>query len=191
MRSIGLVFGAALLFLFANGRHTIPVAAWLAPLVLLRFVRAQKTGRGLLVAWVVLSAAWAFQFRGMAPLPGVWYYLLAASYGLVLVGPFIADRILAPRIGGFTGTLVLPCAWVAVEFAVAGLAPYGSWGSAAYSQHESLVLLQLVSVTGIYGVSFLIAWSAAVGSWLLDADWNRRDVRTGAAVFASVVVAVL
>jgi len=191
MRSMTLVLGAALLLLFANGRHTIPMAAWLAPLVLLRFVRAQKTGRGLLVAWIVLSATWAFQFRGMAPLPGIWYYVLAASYGLVLVIPFIADRILAPRIGGFAGTLVLPCAWVAVEFAVAGLVPYGSWGSAAYSQHESLVLLQLVSVTGIYGVSFLIAWTAAIGNRLLDANWNLREVRRGAAVSVSVVVAVL
>jgi hypothetical protein len=72
-RSITFLLTATVLLLFANGRHTIPIAAWLAPLVLLRFVRATRPGRGLLVAWLVLSATWAFQFRGMAPLPGVWY----------------------------------------------------------------------------------------------------------------------
>jgi len=33
---------AAALFLFAAGRWAIPLAAWLAPLFLLRFVRTQR-----------------------------------------------------------------------------------------------------------------------------------------------------
>jgi len=190
-RSIALLAMAAILLLFANGRHTIPIAAWLAPLLLLRFLSGARPGRGLSAAWLVLSATWAFQFRGMAPVPGVWYYVLAATYGLILVLPFVAHRLLAPRIAGFSGTLVLPSAWVAAEFAVAGFVPYGSWGSAAYTQHESLVLLQIASVTGLYGVSFLIAWTASVGNWLLEDGPGRGDVRRGAVVFASVLVAVL
>ena len=63
------------------------------------------------------------------------------------------------RLAGVAATLVLPSAWVATEYLVAMFTPYGSWGAAAYSQHENLLLLQLTSVTGLYGISFLIAWS--------------------------------
>jgi apolipoprotein N-acyltransferase len=78
-----------------------------------------------------------------------------------------------------------------MEFALTGFVPYGSWGSAAYTQRESLVLLQMASVTGLYGVSFIIAWTASVGNWLLDADSRRGDVRRGAVVFAATLTAVL
>jgi hypothetical protein len=39
-------------------------------------------------------------------------------------------------------------------------------GALAYTQHENLVLLQILAVTRLYGVSFLIAWFASVGSWV-------------------------
>ena len=41
---------AALLLPFANGRFNIAVAAWLAPLFLLRFVRSVGVGKGLFIA---------------------------------------------------------------------------------------------------------------------------------------------
>ena len=185
-----LVTGTTLM-LFANGRHSVAIAAWLAPIVLLRFVRSQPVGRGLLVAWLVLSGTFAYQFLDMVPLPAVWYVVLALVYGLAETLPFMADRLVARRLGGFRATLVLPCAWVAMEYLVATLTPYGSWGSAAYSQHEQLALLQLVSVTGLYGVSFLIAWFASVCNWAWERDWSWPRVRRGALAFGAVVAAAL
>lgn len=182
---------ATALMAFANGRHTIAVAAWLAPLFLLRFVRTQKPGRGLLVAWVMLTGVWAFQFRGMVPVPVVFYFVISAVYGLTLVLPFALDRILAPRVEGFAATFILPSAWVATEYLVATFTPYGSWGSAAYSQHENLALLQIVSITGLYGVSFLIAWFASVSNWAWEQDFEWPAVRCGVLVYSAVVVATL
>ena len=144
-----------------------------------------------MVAWVVLSATWAFQFRGMAPVPGVFYYILSAAYGFTLLVPFWLDRWVAPRIRGFAGTLVFPCAWVTMEYLVATFTPYGSWGSLAYTQHENLVLLQLVSVTGLYGVSFLIAWFASVGYWVSERGLSHGETRRGTLVFLAVILVVL
>lgn len=159
---------AALLLLVANGRHTITVAPWLAMLSLLYFVRSQRARIGLPLAWVVLFLAWAFQFRGMAPVPGIFYYVLSMIYGSALFLPFAVDSLVRPRTRGFVGTLVFPCAWVTVEWLVASFTPYGSWGSLAYTQYENLVLLQLLAVTGLYGPSFLIAWFASVGSLSIE-----------------------
>jgi len=190
-QSIALLAIATVLLMFSNGRYTIPIAAWLAPLALLRFTRLTRPVRGLLVAWLILSATWAFQLWGMVPVPVIFYCALAAIYGLMLVLPFVADRLLTPSIGGFAGTLVLPLAWVVMEFVQATTTPYGSWGAAVYTQHENLVLLQIVSITGLYGVGFLIAWAASVGNWLIDADWELGATRRGATIFAVVLIAVL
>lgn len=181
---------AFLLLLCANGRNTIAVAAWLAPIFLLRFVRSKSPRLGLSVAWLVLSGAFIFQFRGMVPLPPVWYLVLAVVYGLVETVPFALDRIAANRIGGFTSTLVLPCGWVLTEYLVATLTPYGSWGAAAYSQHENLTLLQILSITGLYGVSFLIAWFAAICNWAWERRFEWQEIRRGAVWTAAVAVAV-
>ena len=189
-RALQWIVLAAVFLLFANGRNTIPVAAWLAPVFLLRYVRLRRAWPGLMIAWLVLSATWAFQFRGMAPLPGIWYYVLGAIYGLVLVLPFIMDKILAPRLGGFAATFVLPTTWVGMEFLVAKFAPYGSWGSAAYSQYENLILLQVVSLTGLYGISFLIAWVAAVGNWAWEKDFSWHEVRVGVLGFTAVMTVI-
>ncbi|MCP4570801.1 MAG: hypothetical protein GY838_00460 [bacterium] len=182
---------AALLLLVANGRHTIPIAAWLSLLFLLRFVRVQPKRIGLPVAWLVLTLTWAFQLRGMAPLPGVFYYILSAAYGLVLVVPLVIDRLLAPRLSGLLSTLVLPTAWAAMEWCMATTTPYGSWSSLAYTQHENLVLMQLTAVTGIYGLSFLIAWFAAVGNLVWQEGTEESPVRRTAGVFAAVMAVVL
>jgi apolipoprotein N-acyltransferase len=176
---------------FANGRQTIALAAWLAPLFLLRFVRTQKPGRGLFVAWLMLSVVWTFQFRGMVPVPFVFYLVLAAIYGLTLVLPFVVDRTIATRLNGFAATLILPSAWVVTEYLIAAFTPYGSWGSAAYSQHENLALMQIVSVTGMYGVSFLIAWFASVANWAWEQGFERLEVRRGVLLYSTVLAVTL
>ena len=59
------------------------------------------------------------------------------------------------------GALVFAAAWVTMEFVNSRLSPYGSWGSVAYTQVDDLPLLQSAALTGLWGIAFLIAWSAA------------------------------
>ena len=180
---------ALLLFLFANGRHPIPLATWLAPFLFLGFSRRRVRG-GLWVGWLGLTGVWAFQFRGMAPLPPIGFALLAATFGLLLLLPFWADRLLAHRFQGLQQSLVLPTAWVLMEYLVATFTPYGSWGALAYSQHENLSLIQVVSITGIYGIGFLILWTASVAH-SVGTGFTRplgREVKLFLGVFSAVLL---
>jgi apolipoprotein N-acyltransferase len=187
-----LALGAAALLLpVSNGRYCVPLAPWAAMFLLLYFVRGRRARVGIPVAWLTLSLAATFQFRGMAPVPGVFYFLLWATYGLAMVIPFWIDRLVAPRIGRLAGTLVLPTAWVVMEWLVASFTPYGSWNSLAYSQHENLVLLQLVAVTGLYGPSFLIMWFAATGCLIATRGLGDRKARRAALVFTLCLGIVL
>ena len=190
-QSLWVLAVAAILLLLANGRNTVPIAAWFAPLFLLRFVRARGKWLGLSIGWLVLSGVWTFQFRGMAPLPTVAFLILAAAFGLVQLLPLALDRFLTTRMAGFTGTLPLPLAWVVTEYVVSEFTPYGSWGSWAYTQHENLLLLQITSVTGPYGISFLIAWFATVGNWAWEHQFAWPKVRSGVLTFSVAMAAVL
>ena len=185
-----LVLATILLF-FSNGRPAIPIAAWLGPLFLVRFLRSQRPLPGLLIGYFISAAAFHFQFRGMVPIPGIGYYGFVAMTGFVVLLPYLIDRLVAPRLGGFLATLVLPMAWASTEYLVSAFAPYGSWGSVAYSQYGNLPLLQILSVTGLFGVTFLIGWFASVWNWIWEHDIAWHKVRVGALTYGSILMLVL
>lgn len=184
-----LVLGAALLP-FANGGHSIAAAAFLAPFFLLRFSRGRRPLPGLLTLYGLQSIAFAVQFRGMVPVPGVLHTVIVLIYGGAATVPYVVDRLVAPRLRGWPATLVFPCAWSATEFLVS-LAPYGSWGAAGYALYGSLPLLQLLAVTGLPGLAFLIGWVAASGNRAWELGTRSPSALRTAAVTLGVLAAVL
>lgn len=181
---------AAALLLFSNGANTVPLAAWLAPVFMLRFVRRQSLKIGLPVAYVLLVAVFAFQFRGMVPIPGIAYYIFLVVWGIPLVVPYVIDRLPGRRLTGLTATLVFPTAWAATEYVLSrGL--YATWGSAAYSQYGNLALLQVLSVTGLWGITFLIGWFAASCNWLWEEGLDSKRARRGAWLCVGTIAAVM
>jgi len=185
-----LLLIATALYLFVNGRWMIPIAAWLAPVFLLRFMRTQRPLVAIPLGLITLSIVNVVVWRGLVPVPGGAYYAIAVGLAAMGFLPFIIDRIFAPRLSGLWATLVLPLAAVALEFANTSLGPYGSWGASAYTQTQDLPLLQILSVTGLCGVAFLIHWSAAVinAAWETGFDWSR--CRSGLLRLAAVLVLV-
>lgn len=190
MGSVGWLAASSLLLLFSDGTHTIALAAWLAPACLLRFVRSQPPVRGGLLAVLLLAATRAVVLKGMAPIPGIFFYLFAAVTGVIEGLPFVLDRVLAPAVRGRLGVLVYPACLVAVQFAAAQ-GRHGSWGSPAYTQAGSLPLLQSLSVFGIWGIDFLIGWFASSANALLELGLRSRLALSCAASFACALAGIL
>jgi apolipoprotein N-acyltransferase len=184
--------GAAVLTILVGGQWNIPLAAWLAPLFLLRFVRTQRPLPGLLLAWLVRSAAVVvFVHQGILSPPGSSpNYTLVLLIGSFLMLPYLADRLMTPRLQGFVATFVFPLAFTTVEY-LASRGPNGTITSTAYTQYGDLPLMQLVSVTGIWGITFVITWFAAVVNWAWERDFALPKVRNGGLLYAAVLVAIL
>lgn len=180
-----------LLMVVANGRWIVPVAAWLAPVFLLRFMRTRKPIPGLLGTLVALIAAYVIAWRGLIPLPGVFYYVVAAGLALILWVAYLADRLLVPRVRGFAGTLVFPAAVTSLEYLCTMTSPYASWGSIAYTQYGNLPLTQLVSITGIWGITFLVTWFASVVNWIWDNEFEWVRVHRGVGLFVGAMCVIL
>jgi apolipoprotein N-acyltransferase len=118
------------------------------------------------------------------------YYALVLVFSLVAILPYLADRLITPRLNGFVATLVFPLAFTTIEYLVA-FGPAGTLNSIAYTQYGDLPLMQLVSVTGIWGITFLLTWFAAVVNWAWEREFAWPNVRGGGLLYAGVLAVVL
>jgi apolipoprotein N-acyltransferase len=187
------LFAAIILALFANGRWLIPLAAWLAPLCFLRFVHMQKPMPGLILGGLGMIAAMHVNWLGMTPLDGnpVLYTLVFAGIGLTFWLPYIADRLVSPRIPGFLSTLVFPAAYTAMELVYTLTNPFSSWGSLAYTQTGWSSFIQIASITGIWGITFLSAWTISVFHWAWKNGFEWKVLRAGVSIYVCIMAAVL
>jgi apolipoprotein N-acyltransferase len=181
---------ATVLFLFVSGQWAIPLAAWLAPLFLLRFVRTQRLLPGLLLAWLIRAAVAALVLKGLLMYLGFVYYALVVLLTGLTMLPYLADRLITPRLNSFVATLIFPLAVTSLEY-LGSFGPFGTINSIAYTQYGNLPLMQLVSVTGIWGLTFLLTWFAAVVNWAWEQRFAWPDVRRGGALYAVVLALVL
>jgi apolipoprotein N-acyltransferase len=171
----------SILFIFVGWKWNTPVAAWLSSVFLIRFLRNQDRG---------LRALIAVPFILIASLVNVAVtgdFSPAAEIGLSVFRavPFLialyADRFLLNKTGGIVSTLVFPAFYVGLDFLLSFL-PTGTGFSISVSQFEMAPFIQLASVTGIWGISFIICWfaSTTVTWW----DNGFKVDRTSWPVFA-------
>ncbi|GAA2682265.1 nitrilase-related carbon-nitrogen hydrolase [Nonomuraea recticatena] len=180
-----LALGAGLLP-FTTFQSVIPAAAWLAPILLLRFARTQRALVALPVLALVGYGATLVAMRGLWTPPALYLWALP---GLAIVLPYAADLLAARRLRGPLHTLVFPAVETATAFLLSldqGSA-FASWGTPGYTQVTNLSLAQVVSITGVWGLSFLILWTAPVVNHL----WERRPARPLAMPYCVVLLAVL
>ncbi len=192
------VIGGALLF-FSSMGPSFPLAAWLAPVFLLRFVRTQRPRIGLpllaVVEAVTLGISW--HIGATLAFPGV-------VVGLLYTLAYVADRLIAPGLDGAPRTLVFPLAMTVVDFVSSRLAAVstpsivtslfgfaGIGDSPGYTQGSYPPLVQLVSLGGIWGLTFLMGWFASTVNALWEHRFRWQPVRIGTLAFCATLVAVL
>ncbi len=187
-----ICLGLAAAFLpFANGRWPVALAAWLAPVFLVRFLRTQGVLPGLILGGLVFMAASFLHWWKILPLGG-WRYF--AFVGLVVEGLYliyVIDRLVSPRLGGFKATFVLPAAWVTVEYFALFVSPYGNWAAVAHTQFGFLSLRQLLSITGTTGIAFLVGWFAAIVNYAWEQGFLSRKSVIAVVAYALVFAAIV
>ena len=184
----------ALTFVLAfvsSGRFVVPIAPWLQPVFALRFARGRGALRGYAMLVAVLWVPNLFAWWGVQPFPPPAYYVSMLVTVAVAALPVLADRLLAPRLGGLLGTLVFPLATTSLEFALMSTNPLGSFGASAYTQYPSLALIQVVSLTGLWGLTFLISWPASIANLAWERGTADPQVRRAVALCAGTLALVL
>jgi apolipoprotein N-acyltransferase len=181
-----LVSGAA--FVAAFPPLDLGGLAWVALVPLLWAVRGRAPR----------EAFWLGYLWGAVGLGGVLWWLTAFGPGAwalaaLFTGIFPAlalctSAALAEGPGRRLGVLLVPAVWTAVEF----LRSHGPlafpWALLGESQHRALVVAQIASVTGVYGLSFLVALVNAALSRLALGRRALGPVALAAAALAAAAV---
>ena len=152
--------------LLSNGHDVTSWAPFFTNVFLLLFLDSQSAKRGIAILAPLYIVSYFFIWRDVIPAPGIIYFLVAGAYGALYFIPYAIHRAINASKVHWSGTMVFPAAWVAVEILLRVASPYGSWASIAYSQAPDGYLGQLASVGGIGLVSFVIAWISSTAVWL-------------------------
>ena len=160
---------AALLY-FGTGLHPIWPLFWFAPIPIIAIASQLRASH----AFALATVAWFFGQMNL------WKHL---AYGIGLPWAVVVISFLVPAIvfalgvlfvRGFLrrGSLLLaaiafPFYWVSFEFLSASVSPHSTYGNLAYTQMNCLPLIQIASLTGIWGISFaVLLFAGATGALL-------------------------
>jgi len=181
-----LLLGLVLLF-FSGGDQPVGLAVWLAPVFILRFFRETSALKAFLIALPCMVAVELIANRGMTPFPSFKILLFYTTLGVAFsLFPYLLDRILNRSLPSGLRIFLFPSLAISISFF---LGSFGTWGAKANGM-DDLALLQLVSVTGISGILFLIYWTAAVANEIWEHRGNWKVVRNLTATFLIVLLLV-
>ncbi len=178
------------LFLLSNGKWIIPIFTWIVPVFLIRAFRNFKRWYSLFAFFVLIVVVHSIRLKGMIPAPGMLYYMIIIYGCTFIVLPYIIDRWLTKRINGFAATLVFPIVSVIAEYIVAISSGYaGSWCSLAHTQ-DNLALMQFTSITGMWGLTFIIAWTGSSINWFWDKRLEIANIKKSIILFSVIIISV-
>lgn len=181
-----LAVGAVLIAL-SQMRWGIGPLAFIAPVPLLHALREH---RGLKArAWLLAALFVGYTLATLKiitpPMNPAFAVLYSVPFTVAYGAAYLASDALRQQAPPWVGVLTFPAACAVAEYALHRLTPFGTWAAAAYTQLESLPLLQLASLVGMAGVGFLVNLVASA----LEALW--ADPTTGRRPLAFAAAAVL
>ncbi|RKU19679.1 apolipoprotein N-acyltransferase [Candidatus Poribacteria bacterium] len=116
-------------------------------------------------------------------------YLLLVGYTGLYFAVFAALMQFGQVRSGILFPLAAACIWTALEWVRSWLMTGFPWGSIGYSQWNNLIGIQVASVVGVHGISFVIVlFNAGIATVLRNRQQWRQEIR---AVVLPVVLMLL
>jgi len=187
-KTIAFAMVATLAFSLLSPKWVFAPAAWVVPVFLLLTMRALKPGKSFLAALSVLFLSGLLANYKVMPFPGIFLVVITLQVSVLGAIPYFINRLFASKISGWKSTLLLPCLMVVYEY-VTSFMGSGTWGSIVYTQVESLPLMQLASLTGLWGITFIIYWFAALVAWSVERGW--AEIKVPAILYASAFLLII
>ncbi|GIH96910.1 nitrilase-related carbon-nitrogen hydrolase [Planobispora siamensis] len=173
----------AVLLFYGTGLTPLPWLTWLAPLPVLLLAPRVSAPVAAVAAFGAWGAGglnlWSLQRDRLAvPLPVALLSVVLPA--LLAVAAVLLFRVLLGRGRPVAAAVSVPAVWVSGEYLVSVLGPDGALWSLAYTQADVLPVLQLASLTGVWGITFtLTAVPAAVAAILAPGTGGRARLGVG------------
>ena len=189
---VAAVVGTAALLWWGTGLDPWWPLLWFAPVPVLLFAQHARVGPAAFCAvagWSLGALNLVGYFRQTLGIPIEVVTATVLVPALAFAGSVLLFRALTRR--GYVGwaAVSFPALMTALEFELGRHSPHGTVGSLAYSQLRCLPILQLASVTGPAGITFLVLGIAAVMALTLRA--GRRAMVPASAAGAMLLAIVI
>jgi apolipoprotein N-acyltransferase len=175
--------------------YQVPLVSWVASIFHLRFLRSQRTRRGFLIFFLgalLPVGVIIYPFLGPLGMTSIPLILILVAFTAIIAAlPLLVDRLMVPRLSGILATLVFPLASTMIDFVNNKTSYMGSTMDSSYNAYGNLALMQLVSITGIWGIVFLTRWLGAVVNYAWERGFAWKEIRRGVLVFSAVMLAVI
>jgi apolipoprotein N-acyltransferase len=174
------VLGAAIIAL-AHMKYGVGFLAWIGYAPMLYFLKEKKGVWYRVLLFFVMTLAWSLTtFKIISP-PIPWFFAFLFSPVIAffhIAGILVWDFFKESKYH----YLIFPGAMMISEWVMYTFTPFASWGAAAYSQVDNLVLLQSVSLYGMMGLSFLLYLVNALVMMWFDSKPLKESVAIAAVV---------
>ncbi len=192
VKNVALLSAGAFFFYFTKGTSSFALAAWLYPVCMLQVSRRTNKIYACLVIPAITGVVsqlslWKFTYDSPSSLLFYIPFLGGTVIGLL----FYIDRILYTRLPVFLSTLGFPLLYTTFEFLVNLFNPFGTIGLLGYSQFDFLSFSQLASITGMWGLTFIITWFAPVVFWVLENYAAGKSIKKGLTIYLSILISIL
>jgi apolipoprotein N-acyltransferase len=181
--ALAVIASSAALY-FGTGLQPIWWLAWIAPIPVLLFASRASgswTFAVALLAWTVGSLnEWNYLHK-VIEIPLIPTLLITILPGLIFAANVLLYRRFL-RTSIWRAALAFPSLWAVYEFISESLSPHSTAGNISYSQMKFLPILQLASITGIWGISFCMFLFASTASALLSSNAKQRKLTLAIAV---------
>jgi apolipoprotein N-acyltransferase len=173
--STGIVFSGVCWYLSGGLTGTYWFLYWLAPVPVLFIsfnIRGWQAFFIAFIAYLIGRLSWFSYLLTVVPIAVVILFTLIPS--LVFAILIVAGRRIVLRSSHWSSAFVFPAFWVSFEYLIFLFSRDGTVGSIAYTQSNFLPLIQIASITGIQGITFLLIFFP---STIAVALFYRQDSR--------------
>jgi apolipoprotein N-acyltransferase len=186
---------SGILFALSFPKADLSLLAWFSFVPLLLAIAKKRPGRAFRLGLICGLTAYGgilYWLNIVMTLYGKLPFFLSVLLYLVLVGylalyvGIISWAVRKGELTGITPLISFPILWVGFEYLRSFLMTGFPWASLGYSQYRVLPLIQIADITGVYGLSFLIALANVVLLWLI-----RGAVMKGPSVYPTKSAALL
>lgn len=125
---------------------------------------------------------------GYLPLYVGFFVMVLLSLYLSLYVAVFSAGVVFFRTKGYSVSVTGPLLWTCLEFGKSHLLTGFPWENLAYSLHNNLHIMQIVDITGIYGLTFLVVFINCViyQVLMITADTKQRVLASGIAAILIV-----
>jgi apolipoprotein N-acyltransferase len=185
---IWLLLSGVILLAGTHFTFNIGILAWFSSVPFLLYLHRTRGFRSRLYFAAAMVMAWSICVWKIAtdPIPLAMIPMFSVPIALIQIPGYL---VWAKFSNQKWSVVLFPAVMVVMEWVQYTFTPMGSWGAAAYTQVDHIVLLQSVSIAGLAGLGFVIYLvNSVLAEVFILPDRFRRRIIPVSIILAGIIL---